>query len=325
MSTHQESMEVSTDMEPIQEHNQHEEAEGEAMQEGNNDNNSLLLFLVAIGSAILSTLFTLLILAVVNGGTLSFTGGERLTKFQDYMEQVNGNVGTLNDKVESVKSRATELAAEMEGLQSELDNQDTEMNGLDDAVAKIDQTRQQFDGFVSALNVALSSIQSPEEETATAENSEPVVVKTQPEVPSAEESESEDNADEGSEESSDAASSDGEAAASPAPMISMSEELPANTIAALILDDLNGNGMLDGGETSVGDIMISLSLDGAVVESKATSEAGATFMDLAPGSYEITVDDMAEYTLLTADTTQVDLGEGNESGQFVYFTIQSGE
>jgi len=283
MSTHQESMEVSTDMEPIQENNQQGEAGGETMQDGNNDSNSLILFLVAIGSAILSTLFTLLILAVVNDGTLSFTGGERLTQFQDYMAQVDGNVGTLNDKVESVKSRATELAAEMEGLQSELDNQDMEMEGLDDAVTKIDETRQQFDGFVSALSVALSSIQSPEEEAATAENTEPVIVKTEPEVPTAKEPATEDSG----------------AEARTAPMVNMSDALPANTIAALILEDLNGNGMLDGGETSVGDVMVSLSLDGTVVESKATSEAGATFMALAPGSYEITVDDMSEYTLLS--------------------------
>jgi len=209
---------------------------------------------------------------------------------------------------------------------------------LDDAVAKIDETRQQFDGFVSALSVALSSIQSPEEGAATAENTEPVIVKTEPEVPAAEEpaaedsatenSATEDSADEGDEESSDTsldeASDDSEAEASPAaPMVSMSEALPANTIAALILEDLNGNGMLDGGETSVSDVMVSLSQNGTVVESKATGEAGATFMELAPGSYEITVDDMTEYTLLNADTVQVDLGEDGESGQFVYFTIQS--
>jgi hypothetical protein len=41
-------------------------------------NESLTMFGAAIGGAILGMLLTLLVLAVINGGTLSFSGGERL-------------------------------------------------------------------------------------------------------------------------------------------------------------------------------------------------------------------------------------------------------
>jgi len=342
MSTHQEPVNVSTDMEPTQHisddpihHDEHAETQGGTVQEGNNGSDSLTLFLVAIGSAVLSTLFTLLILAVVNDGTLSFTGGDRLTQFQDYMEQVDGNVGVLSERVTQAEALKTELGA----LQAELENQNTTIGGMDEAILKIDETRQQFDGFVSALNVALSSISTPEEEAAeaaTEENTEPVIVKAKSETSEAidEPSESEevvveeaavDETEAETPVSSEEEPTEAPAEDSPLPMIETSDQLPADAVAALILEDTNGNGVLDGGETSISGATISLSQQGNVVESKTTDDAGVTFMALAPGSYEITVDDAAGYALSNAATIQVDVADENGEGQFVYFTIQPGE
>ena len=316
MSTHQHS------------NSEHTEREGGAVQESNNGSDSLTLFLVAVGSAVLSTLFTLLILAVVNDGSLSFTGGERLTQFQGYMEQVDGNVGALNSRVDAINGRAAELRTELGDLQAELANQDMTMDGLDEAINKAEQTSQQFNGFVSALSVALSSIRSEEgvetetaTEAATEENTEPVIVKTKSETGESTSSELEETPLDETETTEDSAS----ATDNLLPMIETSDQLPANAIAVILLEDINGNGVLDGGETSISGATISLSHHGDVVESKTTDDAGVTFMDLALGSYEITIDDAAGYVLSNASTVQADIVDENEEGQFVYFTIQSGE
>ena len=73
MSVHQESLEMSK---PEERTETAPELEYRAVS-----HDSLSMFLAAIGGAILGMLLTLLILALINGGTLSFTGGERLAVF----------------------------------------------------------------------------------------------------------------------------------------------------------------------------------------------------------------------------------------------------
>ena len=63
---------------------------------------SLSMFFAAIGGAVLGMLATLLVLAVINGGTLNFTHPERLAVMEANLARVNENVGAVSQNVDAV-------------------------------------------------------------------------------------------------------------------------------------------------------------------------------------------------------------------------------
>lgn len=128
---------------------------------------SLSMFLAALGGAILGVLLTLLILAVINGGTLTFGGDARMATLEQTISRVDENLGTLSGNVDTL---ASELTAVRDGLSStraqlqdvaatqQLQASDvaTQIQGVNQAISTLDSTRQRFDRFLDALNTALS-------------------------------------------------------------------------------------------------------------------------------------------------------------------------
>jgi uncharacterized coiled-coil protein SlyX len=99
---------------------------------------------------------------LINGGTLSFSGGERLAVFEATLERVNENVGAVSANVDTVSQHAQSLSeqlATVEGaLRAEIAAQGAEVEGISRAVAQLDQTRQQFDLFIAALGEAMTAM-----------------------------------------------------------------------------------------------------------------------------------------------------------------------
>ncbi len=105
MSVHNESLDMARPVERAQEP---PELEYNAVR-----NDSLTMFGAAIGGAILGMLLTLLILAVINGGTLSFSGGERLDVLEASVTRIDENVGAVSYNVDVVVEQARTLQSHL--------------------------------------------------------------------------------------------------------------------------------------------------------------------------------------------------------------------
>ncbi len=292
MSVHQDSLEISKAAERVEEA---PELEYKAVS-----NDSLSMFLAAIGGALLGMLLTLLILALINGGTLSFTGGQRLSAFEAKLNRVDENVGSVSTNVgivgKQVNAIQSSLATLESNLTSQLQVQDGKLVGMDSAIATLDQTREQFNTFVSALSVALKDMQ-PASESAPAQavQAAPAVIE-----PAAVEV----------------------APVEPAKiMVEPSADLTADAVAVRLFVDGNANGKLDDGEQSLSGLKVAL-LDGEgkTVESLTSTDSGVDFDKLAAGSYTISVEDAADYKLLSASKVDVEISTEGE-GQVVYIPL----
>jgi len=154
MSVHQESLDMAKPMERIQDRPE--------LEYNTYRHDSLSMFGAAIGGAVLGMLLTLLILAIINGGTLSFSGGERLAVMEASMARIDENVGTVAQNVEVVAQQAKDLQAQLLGAQSSL-QQAIDANGTDVAVLKtsvsaLEGANSQFVAFLVALDEALSNV-----------------------------------------------------------------------------------------------------------------------------------------------------------------------
>lgn len=114
---------------------------------------SLTMFGAAIGGAVLGMLLTLLVLAVINGGTLSFSGGQRLTVLEANLTRVDENVNAVSQNVDLLVDQARVLAETTSSLQGQLD---TEVATLRSAVDGLTRSSNQFTTFLTALETALS-------------------------------------------------------------------------------------------------------------------------------------------------------------------------
>lgn len=157
MSVHQESLDMSKSME-------HRETAPE-LEYRAASHDSLSMFLAAIGGAVLGMLLTLLVLAIVNGGTLSFTGGERLTVFEDKLARVDKNVDSVSHNVDTVSQQANVIQNQLgiveNALRAEMGKQNADIGNLDKAVETLDITRAQFNTLVTALNNAMQEMNLP--------------------------------------------------------------------------------------------------------------------------------------------------------------------
>jgi uncharacterized coiled-coil protein SlyX len=287
MSVHQESLEIGKPAERMEEA---PELEYRAVS-----HDSLSMFLAAIGGAILGMLLTLLILALINGGTLSFSGGQRLAVFEATLDRVNQNVGSVSTNVDLVSQQAQavvdQLSAVEKTLRAEMASQESDIENLNTAVSQLDVTRQQFDLFMGALGQAMSEMQTlaqPAARTAPA----PVAAAPAP------------------------------AAALPAPTVITSADVEPNALLVLLFVDGNGNGAFDTGEIAIDNASVVLTgANGRAIASERSTGDGIHFADLSAGVYTLTVDDAAGHELLTSDQAQVTVTADASAGQAVYIPV----
>jgi hypothetical protein len=293
MSVHQESIEIKKPVERIEEA---PELEYRAVS-----HDSLSMFLAAIGGAILGMLLTLLILALINGGTLSFSGGERLRVFEATLERVNENVGAVSANVDIVsqqtKALASQLGAAEQALRAEMTAQEGEIVGLGEAVSALDRTRQQFDLFMGALNEAMTAMAQVNNAASTAETPAVSGAPVANQAPSA------------------------EVTLPPLSAVN-SADVAAGALSVLLFVDSNANGALDEGESPVAGAAVAL-LDatGKALASEKSSDTGVLFSDLTAGDYEISVEDSAGYQLLSEAKATVTVAEGASEGQIIYVPV----
>lgn len=140
----------------------------------NASHDSLSMFLAALGGAFLGVLLTLLILAIINGGTLDYTGNARLVAIEATLARVNENVGTLSSNVDLVAAeignvrnalgeaeRSLRASVDVQGAQvAEVDRR---LGSLDEAMGDLEFTRKRFDTFVDALTGALAELDALEQ------------------------------------------------------------------------------------------------------------------------------------------------------------------
>jgi hypothetical protein len=153
MSVHQESLEMAGTTGQLEEP---PELEYSALR-----NDSLTMFGAAIGGAVLGMLLTLLVLAIINGGTLSFTGGERLDVMEASLVRVDENVGYVAYNVGVVAEQAQEIQSQLlaveNTLRQELDSGQQEIATLEDSVGQLESASAQFTLIFMALDEALTS------------------------------------------------------------------------------------------------------------------------------------------------------------------------
>lgn len=283
---------------------------------------SLSMFLAAIGGAILGMLLTLLVLALVNGGTLSFSG-PRITQLEEYVSRVDENLGAVSDNIDLVSEQAATLQQQLgsveEALRAELETQSGNLDTLNSSVETLNVTRQQFGHFMGALNSALADMQAMDPNAVMAEEAAPagadVTAETESTTATAA---SEENA--ATEESS--AAGEDTTAMLPAPQTVASADVAMGTIAVVLFTDDNGDGTLNAGETNLIGIPVTLSAsDGEEIATEESGDAGILFSDLQPGAYEVTVDDTLGYSLLSESSASVALGEEAEEGMIVYIPV----
>ena len=156
MSVQEESLETTP---------QAAEATGEAPEEEYSAvrTDSLVMFGAALGGALVGMLLTLMVLALINGGTLNFSGGARqIAAFEANLARINDNVGAISTNVDTVANQANQLGANLDSvqadLQGQLDSQGNEIAGIQDSLDSLDVTQQQFDVFMGALSTALTDM-----------------------------------------------------------------------------------------------------------------------------------------------------------------------
>lgn len=247
---------------------------------------SLSMFFAAIGGAVLGMLATLLVLAIINGGTLNFTRPERMAVMEANLSRISENVGAVSQNVDLVATQVTEVRDQLASARSEMDvtvaqleSQSTSVDSLQTAVGALAVTGERFDTFVDALDQALISMRKLEggavaEAPVSAIAAQPVLVN--------------------------------DAAVTP------------NAVAVLFFVDNNSNGMMDVAEVNLVDVKLSVSdADGNLVGEYTSGDAGIMVDNLAPGSYTFAVDDTAGHATLVEEVA-VTVAEDATEGQILY-------
>ena len=152
MSVHHESLDINRPVERVQ--------EPPSLEYNAVRNDSLTMFGAAIGGAILGMLLTLLVLAVINGGTLSFSGGERLDILEASVTRIDENVGAVAYNVDMIAQQAQALQTQLVSIESGLADQiagaNLDIDELRGSVDTLNRSTTQFTAFLTALEQALS-------------------------------------------------------------------------------------------------------------------------------------------------------------------------
>lgn len=266
----------SLDLKPVERKPEAPELEYKAASQ-----DSLSMFFAAIGGAVLGMLGTLLILALINGGTLNFTRPERLAVLEENLARVDQNVGMVSQNVDVVAQDLTQMGAGLATARTQVDEaraaiqeQNGDVAAIESAVGTLQVTGQRFDTFVIALGEALDSVDRVGAANVAARG--PLVV-------------------------SDAA-------------------VPAGDVAVLLYADANANGALDDTEANLVGLQVAVTdATGKEVGSYVSTDAGILIEGLAPGAYTFTVTDAAGHTLASGDQAVVTVAPDGAEGQIVFF------
>ncbi len=145
------------------------------LEYNNPGRDSLAMLGAAIGGALLGVFLTLLVLAIVNRGTIRFNTAGQIRSMQDTIVAVDQNVGALSANLDTVVARLEGLQGQADvipGLQTEigaamteigaaqesLQAQQAQLGEMTDSIAVLDVGRQKFDVFTGALAGALSQM-----------------------------------------------------------------------------------------------------------------------------------------------------------------------
>jgi hypothetical protein len=283
---------------------------------------SLEAFGAALGGAVLGVLATLLILAIINNGTLRFNGAAT-DSLRASVTRIDENLGAVSHNVDVVAGRLAELqgaGGAIGQLQGSLSTLDASLQALDQEMAQqgvllqeLDVTRRNFDTFTAALAQALNQMgaieapaaeaAAPMEATGLGEAAAPV------EAASAEA----------------AAPVDTESESAAMPIVVADPALAADTVAVYLFIDSNADGAMAVEEASlVGATVILTSSQGETITGQST-DSGVVFEGLAVGAYTVTVEDALGFTLASDSTATVTVGEESAEGQSVYFPVEAGE
>ena len=126
----------------------------------------------AIGGAVLGMLLTLLILAIINGGTLNFTGGSNVADLEAHLARIDENVGAVSTNVDIVAEQALALQGELASVESSLNtalaSQGEELDTINEALVGLAATRMRVDYFLSALSEAMAAMEDLDVESGVA-------------------------------------------------------------------------------------------------------------------------------------------------------------
>ena len=289
------------------------------LEYNNPGRDSLAMLGAAIGGALLGVFLTLLVLAIVNRGTIRFNTAGQIRSMQDTIVAVDQNVGALSANLDTVVARLEGLQGQADvipGLQTEigaamteigaaqesLQAQQAQLGEMTDSIAVLDVGRQKFDVFTGALAGALSqmsALDAPAEVVAP-EAAAPVEVAPV-EAAAVEVAPVEAAAVE---------------AAPVAPVstvtVAASADVAGDAVQVVYFADANANGIKDAEEASVVGMSLNLvDAEGAIVASVETDASGAaTFEGLAAGDYSLTTAEGDAIATLT-------VAEGAAQGQIV--------
>jgi hypothetical protein len=269
----------SLDMKPTERKPEAPELEYKAASQ-----DSLSMFFAAIGGAVLGMLATLLILALINGGTLNFIHPERLAVLEQNLTRVNENVGAVSTNVDNVAQQVTAMRSDISGAKndvqaamSQLEESGTQVEQIDSDVENLKVTGQKFDTFVIALDQALNSMDR-------------------------------------------VGAANGVSAAVGGPVVVNSEAVEPGNVAVLFYVDSNGNGRMDDSEANLVGLTLTVTdAQDASAGDYSSTDGGILVDNLAPGQYTFVVVDPAGHSISGADSVTVNVPQDGEQGQIVYF------
>jgi hypothetical protein len=281
MSVQQESLE----MKPAADRNTERKPEAPELEYKAASQDSLSMFFAAIGGAVLGMLATLLVLALINGGTLNFIHPERLAVLEQNLTRVNENVGAVSTNVDNVAQQVTALRTDLSGAKNDmqsamatLDDHSSRMDQVGSDVENLKVTGQKFDTFVIALDQALTSMDR-------------------------------------------VGAANGVSAAVGGPVVVNSTDVQPNSVAVLFFVDANGNSRMDDSEANLVGLKLAVTnAAGETVGDYSSTDGGVLVDDLAAGQYTFTVTDPAGHTAST-DSVTVSVPENADQGQVVYFPV----
>lgn len=269
----------SLDMKPVERKPEAPELEYKAASQ-----DSLSMFFAAIGGAVLGMLATLLVLAIINGGTLNFIHPERLAVLESNMARINENVGAVSQNVNTVSQQVSDVRSGLASAKGDLDQTRSDLEGYASNVASLATTvgavqlsGQRFETFVTALDQALASVDQ-------------------------------------------VGAANGVKGGAGAPVVVNSEAVKPNEVAVIFFADANSNGRLDDTEANLVGVQVTVNdTDGKPVGTYVATDGGVLVTGLTPGQYTFVVADKAGHTLSTADEVTVTVPESGAEGQIVYF------
>ncbi len=295
---------------------------------------SLEAYISAISGAIIGVLATLLVLYILNGGTLRFTNPAKLSAIEASLTRVDENVGAVNQNVETVAARLAAMEGEagvIGQLQTSLTDLDTALNaamseqgtrldGLDESVAALDVTRKNFDTFTAALASALSemgTIAAPAAEPVNAVEAAPVAG-----APVAEAAAVEAAAVEAAAVEAVAAPAESDAiAASITSAVAVHTDLAADAVQVMLFVDANGDGAMDEGEAALIGATVALTPAEGDPVTVDSADTGALFEGLAAGEYTVSLESVPGYAVDGENSASVTVDIDAEAGQVVYFAL----